>query len=58
MLGFLPFTWLVISQTSVLLGSVYQEDVMAFLRKQMEGAEEVKCTAALTVLREVTQERK
>nr|XP_032628301.1 maestro heat-like repeat-containing protein family member 1 [Chelonoidis abingdonii] len=29
---------------------------MAFLRKPMEGEEEVECTAALTVLREVTQE--
>lgn len=57
-MGFLPFTSLVISQTSLLLGPIYQEDIMAFLRKPMEGAEEVECTAALTVLREVTQERK
>ncbi|XP_044864849.1 maestro heat-like repeat-containing protein family member 7 isoform X3 [Mauremys mutica] len=49
------------NQTSALrafqvLGPIYQEDIMAFLRKPMEGAEEVECTAALTVLREVTQE--
>ncbi|XP_074844500.1 maestro heat-like repeat family member 5 [Carettochelys insculpta] len=36
--------------------TVYPEDIMTFLRKQMEGAEEVECTAALTILREVTQE--
>uniref|UniRef100_K7GEV4 Maestro heat like repeat family member 1 n=1 Tax=Pelodiscus sinensis TaxID=13735 RepID=K7GEV4_PELSI len=49
------------NQTSALrafqvLGPVYQEEIMAFLRKQMEGSEEVKCTAALTVLREVAEE--
>ncbi|XP_065445270.1 maestro heat-like repeat-containing protein family member 1 [Chrysemys picta bellii] len=49
------------NQTSALrafqvLGPIYQEDIMAFLRRPMEGAEEVECTAALTVLREVTQE--
>ncbi|CAM4648320.1 maestro heat-like repeat-containing protein family member 1 [Lepidochelys kempii] len=53
-----PSNW---NQTSALrafqvLGPIYQEDIIAFLRKPMEGTEEVECTAALTVLREVTQE--
>ncbi|XP_019404146.1 PREDICTED: maestro heat-like repeat-containing protein family member 1 [Crocodylus porosus] len=38
------------------LGVIYQEDIMAFLKKKMECAKEVEYTAVLTILREIIQD--
>ncbi|KYO23887.1 maestro heat-like repeat-containing protein family member 1 isoform D [Alligator mississippiensis] len=43
-------------QAFKVLGVVYQEDIMAFLKKKMEHAEEVEYTAVLTILRKIIQD--